>query len=239
MQLKKASIVCLTETWLNSHVDSSLVSIPDFYMCRSDRSYRRGGGVAIYLHSSYSFVDVTHTYAVINDIDLLVIDISSLKMFLLCIYIPPHCKSNVLFDVHTLILCIIDDLLCTKPSYGAIIVGDFNHFKIGNLCDELDFVDLVQKPTRKSNVLDHIVVSKDLSDIYDTNCIVYDSPIATADHLMLTCSPKNLVPTDIHNSIRLHKVYDFRQSNLAYLFHVVSQVNWVSLLDSFDNVDSQ
>ncbi|KAJ3647073.1 hypothetical protein Zmor_024620 [Zophobas morio] len=46
---QKPTILLITETWLNSNITDSIVSLPNYILYRSDRKSGRGGGVCIYL----------------------------------------------------------------------------------------------------------------------------------------------------------------------------------------------
>ena len=48
-------ILALSETWLDSSVDDSLVAIPGYRVYRSDR-HRHGGGVCMYVNDSLKCV---------------------------------------------------------------------------------------------------------------------------------------------------------------------------------------
>ena len=52
--LYKPDIVCVTETWLDSVIENSELSIPDYELIRLDRN-RQGGGIAIFIASHLSF----------------------------------------------------------------------------------------------------------------------------------------------------------------------------------------
>ena len=45
----KFHIICVTESWLTPSIGSSLVNVPEYNLFRSDRTCRRGGGVACYV----------------------------------------------------------------------------------------------------------------------------------------------------------------------------------------------
>ena len=43
------NVLAVTESWLNDDIDDDLVSISGYNLFRKDRSYRRGGGICVYL----------------------------------------------------------------------------------------------------------------------------------------------------------------------------------------------
>ena len=236
--LKSPDLICVTETWLNETVDSCLIDIPGFVVCRDDRSYRRGGGVAVFLRSNLCFHNITAMYELPDAIDCLVIDITSFNLLFLCLYVPPSLCSDKLKDIYDSIIRVFDNFLVMKPHYHQMMVGDFNSFDVKSLCFDLDLHDLIVKPTRENAILDHIIVSKELSQSYDVNKVIYDAPLGTSDHLMLTCYPSDVLPKTSHG-LRYHKLYDFRQSNMDKLFYHCCQMDWMSLVQSVNGVDQK
>lgn len=88
--IKQPSVICITETWLNHTVESSLLHIPKYQLYRTDRSFRRGGGVAIYALDNLYVTNLTDVYPAPPNIDCLMLDVHSFKVALVCIYIPPQ-----------------------------------------------------------------------------------------------------------------------------------------------------
>lgn len=50
-----------------------------------------------------------------------------------------------------------------------IVLGDFNHFKAEWLSVDFNLTDMVTKPTRGTNILDHILISEGLKLNYNTS----------------------------------------------------------------------
>ena len=235
-ELRSPSIICITETWLNDTVESSTIALSNYNICRSDRSLRRGGGIAVYTRLDLVFVDITSSYNRIDNVDFSVLDISSHKLLLICIYIPPSVSSEILSAVHSLITDILDSFLMRKPLYDQVIAGDFNRFNTEDLCKDLGLRDLITQPTRLDNTLDHILMSGDLADFYDPRRVIYDYPIASSDHKMLTCVPNNIKAPAA--ATRRHTVCDFRGSNLQYLHSQASLVDWDSVVRDDEDVNA-
>lgn len=154
--VRSPSLICATETWLNDSVDSNFINIHNYQICRQDRSYRRGGGIAIYLSNDICFTPISTNCDSMKDVDFLVLDVMSFRILLVCLYIPPSVSSETLHVIEVCLTNIVDDFLMTKPVYNVIITGDLNKFKTKNLCFDLQLCDLVTKPTRKNNILEHI-----------------------------------------------------------------------------------
>ena len=189
VEAKAAGLVCVTETWLNGAVDSSLVHIPGYAICRADRPLRKGGGTAVYVHSDIMFSDVSQDYEALSGVEFCALNITSFHVFLVCIYLPPNVLSEVLESTHRKIVDMTDDFLVKNPSYHVIIAGDLNKFDVQRLCTDLFMHDLVTLPTRGDSTLDHVMVSEGLREIYAKSGVEYDCPIGKSDHLMLTCTP--------------------------------------------------
>ena len=108
-------------------------------------------------------------------------------------------------------------------------------FKVQGLCSDLGLYDLILKPTRLNNILDHVLISKDLTKSYNPDKVVYDAPIGSADHKILFCAPDTVETS--HTTIRWHTVYDFRLSCLTRLHCNADSLDWENLLFNAANVD--
>jgi exonuclease III len=233
---KSPTIICITETWLNESVDSSLIRIPGYSLSRSDRCTRRGGGAAVYIKSNLHFATVPVAHSNLYS-DCCIIDIIAANLLLVCIYIPPNVRADDLLQIHEMLVMTIDDYLSCKPHYSYVILGDFNHFNVASLCIDLNLSDLINRPTRGSNILDHILVSCDLEDIYASTKVDYDCPMGKSDHLMITCHPfKDAVSGSFSN---YHCVLDLRKSHLSSLLAAATEVNWFEIVSKESDVDSQ
>ena len=122
----KPNIICVTETWLNSSVDSSLVNIPGYSVTRDDRCTRRGGGTAVFLQDNIAYSKVDIPSLSLLNCDCTLLDISLVKLFLICIYIPPNVRADDLqripYMVHSLKRLMISSYrnLFTIASFLAI-----------------------------------------------------------------------------------------------------------------------
>ena len=121
-----------------------------------------------------------------------------------------------------------------QTCYASILLGDFNQLKIQPLCDELDMIDIVLRPTRGDNTLDRILISSSLSDVYDSQRVEYDAPVGNSDHCILTITPSKLMhEIQTPESVK-HVLYDFRESNLRRLENMISQANWSNIINEKD-----
>lgn len=49
LSIARVDVVCLTESWLNERIDSTILSMQGYNLVRHDRVGRLGGGVLIYI----------------------------------------------------------------------------------------------------------------------------------------------------------------------------------------------
>ena len=145
---------------------------------------------------------------------------------------PPSLPAEILRQTHNTLVDIADNLLTAKSHYKLLIAGDTNSFKCSNLCTDLFLEDIVTSPTRKESCLDHILASKELSQIYKVYRVVYEAPIGSSDHLVITCNPSNPCGTSVH--VRWHKVFDFRESVMCQLMLAASKVDWKQFVEGDD-----
>ena len=96
-----------------------------------------------------------------KEIEITIIDLFTLKLFLFCIYytyVPPGLLREQLIDAENFIILSSDQLFANKLDHRLIVAGDMNSLNTKDLCDKLCLADLVNKPTRQDNILDHILV---------------------------------------------------------------------------------
>ena len=217
----------LPQHWLCLFSHFSLLSIPDFVLFRDDRSGKKGGGTCIYTRDSLNASVISRPSYFPYEIDVSIVTVSG--TLLMCIYIPPSASSEVLQMTHDACCLAVDCLPVSWPKIeNCIIAGDFNHFDTRKLCSELLLVDIVSKPTRGDNILDHILISHDLKSVYTDSNVSYDSPISTSDHLTISATP-SVDLSEGTNAQRVSCVFDYRQSHLKNLYSRVAQVDWSEL----------
>ena len=221
---------------MNAGIDDNLVQLQDYVIARSDRAKKKGGGVAIYLRDDIPFKEEAVNHIFNNEVEYLFVDLQSVKIGVLCIYIPPNLSASSLSMVHEKMTTLLDDYLCKYPKNGTIVLGDFNHFKVDDFCNEHSMTDIINKPTRGSNILDHVLIDQALTPAYSTAKVDFLPPIGKSDHLTLFIAAENGRETA---NIRHHTVFDFRQSHLSNLFACASCLDWTSSTAIDHDVDSQ
>ena len=230
-------LVCLTETWLSSEIESNLVNIKGFTLVRNDRHGKRGGGTAIYVRDDFVF-DALNSQGYFNlEAEGTLIDFPLLRLIILCLYIPPHLKPTSLETIEDDINRLLDDHLAKFPNRDIIILGDFNKFDVRLLETDLSLADIVKKPTRGASTLDHVLISDNLKRIYDPSNVTYNPPVGKSDHLTLLIEPNK--ETKLLNHTRQHVVYDYRKSNIEKLLNKADSSDWKIIVNHTDDVNVQ
>lgn len=235
MSNQALDLVCLTETWLTPEVESNLVNIPGFTLVRSDRISRRGGGTAIYIRDELAFETTDLHERLSTEAEGTLVDFPGLNFFVFCIYVPPNLNSSTLSAITDDITDITDDHLKWAPNRNFVILGDFNEFDVKKLCLDLSLMDIVDKPTRGMNTLDHVLISEGLIPHYDSSSLSYESPIGKSDHLTLIIEPESSQRK--LNNFRQHTVLDYRSSNLKLLLHKAECIDWDTMKDQTTDVN--
>ncbi|XP_053692551.1 uncharacterized protein LOC128741001 [Sabethes cyaneus] len=96
----KIEVACFTESWLTSKISDRSIGISGYTVVRNDRSYRRGGGIAVYYRSQLKCSKIFGTVLSSDSTDLtecLALDfrLYGEKILLMVIYNPPDndCSS--------------------------------------------------------------------------------------------------------------------------------------------------
>ena len=169
MAMKSPTVICITETWLSDTVDSPLVAISGYCLCRCDRSSRRGGGTAVYIKEGTCFLQLETSSLTFLNCDCCWIDLTQIGVLVICTYIPPSIKAEELSKIHELLVHEIDNFLTGRPGYHLVILGDFNQFRVPLLCSDLSMVDIVKKPTRGMSIYLTIFSSQNNSQKFMRN----------------------------------------------------------------------
>ena len=228
----KPEIICLTETWLSPDIEDALVSLHHYSLVREDRQFRKGGGVAVYVQDDIPFHASQFCNKIDKSVEITLINLFSLQLFILCAYIPPNTSGEKLKRLHEQIVQSVDVSLSTHPNHDVIIVGDFNKFKTKLLADDLGMIDIVTKPTRENNTLDHVLVSNNVTKFYHEDCVTYNPPIGKSDHLTIVVTPMHYEKRWKLDGTRI--VYDYRFSHLCKLMSKANLVNWNEICDIQD-----
>ena len=157
----RPGIVFIMESWLHANVNDDCIALPDYALYRCDRRGRVGGGVCIYISNCIGCVrdfscDPPPTIEAVS------LRIPSLKLFVVCAYVPPNLRSNESDKISEYFTESLDVQLSAFPDTNLMIAGDFNTFDTSILSVNFSLQNSVVTPTRNQSVLDQIWVNSDL-----------------------------------------------------------------------------
>ena len=188
-EVKKIDIGCITESWLDSNIDTEAVDIHGFTCYRRDRSDgRRAGGVVCYVGANWPCVRLQ---------SLEVADLESIWLMIRrpimprkishiivgVIYHPPDASS---WPMTSHIISSIDSILQQHPHAGVMLLGDFNTLNDKSL-RAYPLKQLVCEPTRGKATLDKIYTN--IADWYERPITIPN--IASSDHCGIVLRPAN------------------------------------------------
>lgn len=113
-------VICVTETWFKSCIQSSIYAMCDFSLLRNDRSTRcRGGGIAIYFNSMLK-CKVLHKSLCSYVVECMFLEFNDnvQKCLVVCVYNPHKCNdlTSTFTKISELSVNYVHVLVC----------GDFN-----------------------------------------------------------------------------------------------------------------
>lgn len=228
------SIVGLSETWLNKHIDNSHVAVDGYQLLRNDRD-SRGGGVAFYINN-------TLNYKIINfhqgtEQLWVATRMNKLNYVVGVVYRPQHCHYTDFINT-------LEDYLSEAVSTAdaVVLLGDFNidlnvvgSLQADALVDAVatfGLVQIIETPTRitqtRSSLIDLIFVS-------DRNLVLESGAreVHLADHELIYCSLKvdGNLSQGCMRTYRSLKYFDynlFREDLLQTPFYLIYDINNVN-----------
>jgi len=217
--VKHCDLIFLTETWLHSDVNDSIINILDYDLYRDDRSHKRGGGVCIYSHKKHKSIVLCDLNKP-KEVEAKWIAVNSIIYCL--IYIPPSAQYKLAEEINDYIIKNYDAFNSTYPNYENVLLGDFNCFNVESVTSQLSLTLIVEGATRGNSLLDKIFVSQHNDG---TNVEILD-PLHNSDHnkLLVTFESKQLT------SACYKRLYDFRQSHLDDFILRIKNSNFFALL---------
>ena len=246
-------VVLLTETWLHGNIPNGMLDPECKYnIFRCDRQTtgsegERGGGVCILVAKPIHCVSVdTHTKY--PTLELCCVDLvdKSQKCRLFAVYSRPVNGKLKVDYMSELIKCFHD---FDKVSWPVVITGDFNCPDINwsslvvscdrsqddflNYCITGGFTQLVESPTRGSNILDLILTNEPLF-ICD---VTVEEPFVTGDHNRVVF---NLYTNDDCDQCQRkipNKVYDWDKADFRKIEQCLANVDWYSVVQTKLTVD--
>ena len=182
-------VFAVNETKIDASVYDDEVMIDNFNLCRKDRS-RQGGGVAIYLHKSIHFEQITHETLDVLEAMVIKVYIKFAKPLVVSTWYRPPSSDVEIFNLYERFLSFIDTMNC-----DIILTGDVN-------------CDLLAKPlssTSKKYMEINNIYSLVQVNINEATRITNTSG-TLIDHLLTNSSQNVKSHGVIHNGMSDHSV---------------------------------
>jgi hypothetical protein len=224
-------LIVFVETWLDSDIPDSCVSLPDYSIIRKDRN-KFGGGIAVYVAVSLEFeilnissVQSSHSC----ETEILTILFPSLNMVLIAIY-HPFWKDSLRNECAITCISDIIDHVLTFPSFDStstkiVLSGDFNDLvtHVDVLENSFGLERKVFMSTRGNRTLDHI-----FSNIRSDCQPKVFPPLGRSDHSVVMWDPnKARKPVTTKKRIR-----NLSKANKRKFEITMCLVNW-NLIKNF------
>ena len=225
----------LTETWMNNK--SSIFNLSGYSFYQAPRLNGRGGGVALFIDSTFTVRILDHVQFQTNDVESLFIEIvrSRQKNVILgVVYRKPSSNSTDFTDEFDRVM----QTICTSNT-SNYVMGDFNLNLLEFISDflnglfSLGLYPLINKPTRIFNnsatLLDNIFTNSIKQNAFSGICITDISDHFPVFHISPVC--KNIKYVEYKSFFR-----DITASSITSLITDLGEIDWSNVLLS-DNVD--
>ena len=220
-------IICIVESWLQTHIHDNIVHIDNYNIIRRDRSSGIHGGVCAYIRKTIKFKTVDNLLN--ENFEVLWLKLNPTRLprgipniILGVLYHPPSAND------HLMINYLLECLTCIEvqfPNSGIIIAGDFNKLNITRLRNGFKLKQLTKFPTRGHNFLDLILTN--LDNYYKES--EKFSPFGLSDHASVVIKP--LTHSEVPKPTFKVKFRDTRPSKRLALSQYLEQVNIQRLLE--------
>lgn len=241
-------IIALTETWLNSNVNSSELFDNRYTVFRSDRDFnitkkKRGGGVILAIKNEFIPERVTELEGKNNSVWVKARINPNTWMFFNVVYFEPCSNLNDYKNYCDLVYQFYD-----AANYNVCIMGDFN---IPNItCSNFNFC--VGSPSaREIGKLISFLNASSLNNILNKNnktldlifsncnqCLVIrdESPLIAEDthHPSLNIDIKNIKNINVNKPHYTLQSYNFKRGNFRLLYELFRNIDWNVLLNYTD-----
>ena len=139
---RNSSLICITETWLCSDIQSNNIEINGFYSMRLDRCLeergKKKGGLCIYVNKQWCSNITNRSSISSKDIELMCVSFRPFylprefpQVNVLLVYIPPSSDKE---NAKQIIQEQVNELGIQSADAPVIILGDFNHCDLKLLC---------------------------------------------------------------------------------------------------------
>lgn len=224
-----ADIICISESWLNSCIADSSVSLPNRILFRSDRTSARGGGVCIYVSQSipcrrinaFEQADVESLWVSVRphrlprEVSVILVSV---------IYNSTSSNADYNTKLYQHIQINVDKFLRDHPEALVLITGDFNPNSTGFSEKQIKAMtglkQIITVKTRDTGILDWCLTNKPK---------LFDKPlqlpkIGQSDHYTVLIKP--VFPSLNIKSNRSMYKRDMRESKIRTLGQWITEQNW-------------
>lgn len=219
-----ASVICITETWLDKSVTDVEVRIPGYNIIRQDRNIS-GGGVSMYIKSGFAY---NYRTDLVNDkSEAIWCDILSPKtkaIVIGCCYRPPmqgdfldsreECISEISSEMEVLILG--DMNICVQKKLGHLY-RKYNN--IPSMYGMSQIINQTRETSTTATILDHIICNS--KDKISQSGVL---PIGLSDHYIAYSTRKVVKECiDKHRTIKIRSMKNY---SAQILIEKLGSVNW-------------
>ena len=228
IQNANLDFACFTETWLQSHIYDSVVSIPGYNLVRRDRHEQIHGGVCMFIKNSIQFSVLDHLLDPSFEVLWIELKPSHLprainNIIVGTVYHPPSAHNP---DMLEYLMNCLSSIESQFSNSGIVLLGDFNHLNTTRLKTSYDLQQIVNFPTRGQNTLDLILTN--LKPFYNPP---FKRPsFGLSDHLSIEVKPK--ARSQLPKPKFTTKSRDMRPSKRLAMRAYLEEVDVPALLDT-------
>ena len=239
---RQSSIICLTETWLNSKDLDVMYNIDGFSLIRSDRdavtsNKSCGGGIAFYIKKLWCTNYYIHSKLCTPHIELLALGLRPFylprefpQLFYMLVYIPPDADKNIAVSC---ISKMFNEIQVKSPNAPLFILGDFNHVTLSRHFPHLkQYVDC---KSRNNKIID---LCYGQAKEYYKSCL--SPPIGASDHNTIILRPSYI---QLIKREKMEKIIvkDWTSESIVSLQQCFNDTDWsvfYNAVESFDTLCS-
>ncbi|KAJ8983462.1 hypothetical protein NQ317_013337 [Molorchus minor] len=242
-----AEIICMTETWLNSNVNSAELFDLNKY---NDRDHllgnkKDGGGVLIAIKKQFQAIHRTNwsCEGICEDLWVSIKVGNSTQLHLCCVYVPPHASvENLIAHLHS-----VSEVRQRHENDYVLIVGDYNVSDITweNPDNCKDFYKALNTADRFGESLVDAYNYLELrryNGMRNENGKILDLVFSSIDKVSVNCCSNPFVPEDKHHpSIEInininHDSFNLKQKNPFYKLSF-SRANYEVINNELDKIN--
>ena len=188
LQNANLDCVCITESWLRSHIHDNVVALKGFNIIRKDRAESEQGGVCVYVKDAIKFTILDDLHD--PSFEMLWIKLRPTRLprgctsiVVVTLHHPPSASDLAIVEYLTKCLSIIESRFA---NCGFLVLGDFNRLDITPLRNNFQLKQIVHFPTRGRRTLDLILTN--ISEYYQAP--IERPPFGLSDHATIELQPK-------------------------------------------------